>query len=333
MKYKFPEMISSFFQRYLQEQRGLSNDTVSTYAYSIQSFIKYLAKIGMKEKNITFNDLTKETVINYLNYLEIDLSQSVKTRNLRLSALHSFCEYVMEEDISQYNRCIEILNVPLKKCSQSNIEFIEYEDMKQLFTKPNRYTKKGLRDLMIMALLYDSACRINEFINICLRDIDMDKRILSVTGKGRKSRQIPISKQVIKLLSEYLNYYKKEKSDYLFTNSKNEKLTRPGITYIIHKYVDICKKDNKDYHAGNITPHIFRHSKATHLLESGINIYYIRDFLGHESVITTELYAKNNPENLKRALDNHTKQLNLQDEHFNKYSDNEVTIILDKFKK
>lgn len=321
-----------FFKQYLQNQRGLSNDTVSTYAYSIQSFIKYLVKTGVKEKDITFDNLTKENVLNYLDYLENDLLQSVKTRNLRLSALHTFCEYVLEEDISQYYHCMEILHIPIKKCSQSNIEYIAYDDMKLLFTKPDRYNKKGLRDLVIMILLYDSACRINEFINIHLCDIDIDRRLLSVIGKGNKTRQIPISKQVIKLLSEYLNYYQKRKDDYLFTNSRNEKLTRPGITYIIQKYVDICKKDNEDFHYRNITPHIFRHSKATHLLESGISIYYIKDFLGHESVITTENYAKNNPEDLKRALDNHTKQLNIQDNHINKYNDDEVTSILDRFK-
>ena len=159
---------------------------------------------------------------------------------------------------------------------------------------PNTSTKHGIRDLAILTLLYDSGARVQELITLKICDINFNNKTLDLYGKGRKNRTIPFIKTNNKNLEKYIKVYNINfnSNSLLFFNSKKESLTRMGITYIINKYVKIAKKKSPIEFQIKVTPHVFRHSKAMHLLESGVNLIYIRDFLGHESVTTTEIYAK-----------------------------------------
>lgn len=118
----------------------------------------------------------------------------------------------------------------------------------------------------------------------------------------------------------------------MYFNSRNERLTRPGVTCIINKYADICRIQNKEFYKEKITPHIFRRSKATHLLENDINIYYIRDFLGHESIVTTEMYARTNTELLAKAIMRQSQKIEIKQNTKFKNDDMTISTILDRFK-
>lgn len=215
---------------------------------------------------------------------------------------------------------------------KKQMKYIEMKDIKVLLSKPDTTTIRGIRDLSLISLLYDSGCRVSEFIEIKVNDIDFKRNTISILGKGRKQRQVPVSSNIISILSKYIKIYNLQNKDYLFINSRLEKLTRPGITHIINKYAKECRKEDKDFFQETITPHVLRRSKATHLLECDINIYYIRDFLGHESVQTTEMYARTNMNLLQKAIIERTDKLELNKDNKMKQDDSTITSILNRFK-
>jgi len=158
-----------------------------------------------------------------------------------------------------------------------------------------------------MAILYDTGARVQELIDICVKDIRLHSpATVTLTGKGNKTRCVPIMGNTVQLISKYMEDFNLKSNGRqqspLFFNSRGEKFTRPGICYILNKYFDQAKKANPEIMLSDrIHPHMLRHAKAVHMLESGVNLIYIRDFLGHVSITTTEIYLKAETE-LKRSI-------------------------------
>jgi site-specific recombinase XerD len=160
-------------------------------------------------------------------------------------------------------------------------------------------------------LLYESGARVQELIDLSPSNIRFSKRVdIELHGKGNKTRLVPINSDAAAIVREYIRRCKRtDMSEPLFVNSWNKRLTRTGIQYIIDKYVSIAAKQHKDLFKKKISNHSFRHSKAMHMLESGVNLIYICDLLGHESVVTTEIYAKTNPKIKEDQLIKHSAVL------------------------
>jgi len=174
---------------------------------------------------------------------------------------------------------------------------------------PDNTTKQGRRDMTLMAVMYDSAARVQEIIDLKIKDVRLDKpAVITLHGKGQKTRVVPITEKMKNLLASYLQGYRGNNGvangeQHLFVNQKKQPLTRWGISYIINKYVDLASQlDGFDVRFP-ITPHVFRHSKSVHLLQSGVNLIYIRDFLGHCDCSTTQIYAKADTETRRKALE------------------------------
>jgi integrase/recombinase XerD len=166
----------------------------------------------------------------------------------------------------------------------------------------------GRRDLSILALMYDTGARVQEIADLKVADIRIKApATIRLTGKGNKTRIIPLMPQTMSIVKKYMADYglldETKQANSLFFNKKSEKLTRAGLSYILNKYVDQAKVTNKELFPEKMSAHVLRHSKAMHLLESGVNLIYIRDFLGHSSVTTTEIYAKSNPEIKRKAIE------------------------------
>ena len=303
MKNNFPELLSRYFTNYMDKQRGMSKLTIDSYIDAFLQFFRFLrTEKNVAEVEIDFKNFKKKNIEEFLEYL-ITKGNKNQTRNQRLAAFHSFSRYVLYEDLRYYEVCVAILKIPMMKTETKIIEYLSIEDTKTLLSTPGVHTKKALRETTLLTLLYSSGCRVSELINIKLGDLDFEYNILTVTGKGRKMRKIPINKKTMNLIKEYLKQNKTE--TYLFVNHQNDKLTRAGVAHILDKNIKICQRNNITFYQGNISPHTLRHSIATHLLESGLPLIYIRDFLGHESVKATEVYAKTNPKLLNEAIQEH----------------------------
>lgn len=173
---------------------------------------------------------------------------------------------------------------------------------------PNLNGQSGCRDLSIIALMYDTGARVQEIADLQVVDIRTKApATIKLTGKGRKTRIIPLMPQTMSIMKKYIAEHKLldeiKNNPPLFFNRMGKKLTRAGLSYVLNKYVEQAKVVNKGLFPEKVSAHVLRHSKAMHLLESGVNLIYIRDFLGHSSVTTTEIYAKSNPEIKRKAIE------------------------------
>ena len=163
--------------------------------------------------------------------------------------------------------------------------------------------------MTLMAVMYDSAARVQEIIDLKIKDVRLDKpAVITLHGKGKKIRVVPITEKTKNLLEAYLRYHHgnpgfANMEQYVFVNQKKQQLTRWGVSYILNKYVDLASKHEGFDVRFPITPHVFRHSKSVHLLQSGVNLIYIRDFLGHTDCSTTQIYAKADTETRRKALE------------------------------
>lgn len=166
----------------------------------------------------------------------------------------------------------------------------------------------GLRDLCLLTILYDTGGRVSEICDLKVENVRLSSPMtLCLTGKGNKSRLVPVMKETQKLIRKYLEKYGENPSingkHPLFSNQKGEHLTRAGVTYILKKYVNLAKQEKPSCFMEDISPHCLRHSKAMHLLQSGVNLIYIRDLLGHTDISTTEIYAKTDEKFKRKALE------------------------------
>lgn len=188
------------------------------------------------------------------------------------------------------------------------MEHLSPEAMKVLLGQPDKHTPKGRRDITLMSLLYDTGARVQELIDIRVCDVVLENpAVIILTGKGNKTRRVPIMKNMVLLLQNYLvenKLNKPWKNEYpLFTNNQHHKLTKEGVAYIVAKYVVNGRKISAIL-PPKVKVHMFRHSKAMHLLQAGVNPIYIRDFLGHVDLKTTEIYARTDTETKRKAIEN-----------------------------
>ena len=304
----FAMYLTKFITNYLTFQKNFSQNTIISYKDTFKLLLIYCRDIEhINPEKIVLDHLTKDLIIGFLNWIEVERGCSISTRNQRLAALKSFFKYVQIEEPAGIFNYQKILSITNKKSIKKVIEYITPGAMQLLLSMPDKSNYKGRRHLAIMSLLYDTGARVQELIDITMRDIRLQApAVITLKGKGNKNRQVPLMSNTVLILRYYISENKLDdnrKSDYpLFTNSQNRKLTKEGVAYIISKYVDQALRKSNII-PSKVTPHMFRHSKAMHLLEAGVNSIYIRDFLGHTDLKTTEIYAKSNLEMKRKAIE------------------------------
>jgi site-specific recombinase XerD len=318
LKNDFPKLLSGFLKVYLPKQRGLSENTVISYSYAFREFFEYMKeKENIMPSEITVEMLEYSRVISFLDYLENEKGVSANTRNNRLAAIKSFMTYVSYEAPEYINTCSMVSEIKMKKFENKPMNYLTIEATEFMFSTFDQSDPDDLRDLCIVLLLYESGARVSELTAIRRSEIKLRApHTLILHGKGNKSRIVPIDASVAKLIRRYAALYNIEAEDYLFMNSHRQQLTRKGITYIVNKCFQRARTLNPSLFPEKISPHSLRHSKATHLLENGVNLIYIRDLLGHASVTTTEIYSKTNPEIKRKHLEKAAKSL-IEEEEFN----------------
>ena len=318
---------------HLPKVMGYSENTIKSYRDTFILLFNYTdEKHLVNSGRITIDIFQKEHVISFLEWLESNRNASVSTRNQRLAALKSFSKYASANALEYLDTFQQILDIKPKKGVPKMVSYLSVDAVSLLLKQPDPNTKNGLRDLALLSLLYESGCSVQELIDARAGNISLRvPATITVTGKGNKIRIIPLSQNMISIVHKYMTeYHISNPEHYIFTNCHNMPLTRSGIKYILCKYADQAKKiDPALFGNMHIHPHVLRHSKAMHLLESGVNLIYIRDFLGHSSVTTTEIYAKSNPEIKRKFLE--AASLNI-DSGIEKYSEKEKQTLLDWLK-
>jgi len=309
-KADFPYYLTSFLGKYLPGQRNLSSNTIESYATTFKLFLIYCEdERKVKPERLKLSFITRDVIIGFLDWIEQKRNCAISTRNQRLVALHSFFRYVQKEAPENLYEIQKILGIPDKKGPKTIVPFLTGDEMKILLEQPDTTTKEGRRDLVLLVVLYDTAARVQELIDLKIKDVRLaNPAVITLHGKGNKIRQVPIMDKTRKLLEDHLNHLNindaiSKGDNYLFVNQKKQKLSRWGVSYIINKYVRQTEQDPKFTISFPVTPHVFRHSKSMHLLQAGINLIYIRDFLGHCDCSTTEIYARADTEMKRKAIE------------------------------
>lgn len=259
------------FLLYLKIERKLSENTVNTYKYTLNKIQKYLKKDLMR--------LTNDEVQNYFS--SIKNSVKATTINHEITILREFYKY---NDVSDKMKHIVLLKTPKKLPKYLTIEEVEKLLNFELKT-PYDYRNKAMLELM-----YASGLRVSELISLKLNDVDLNNACVRVFGKGNKERIVPVGEVAIQYLSVYINEYrnllfKKVLYDELFVNNHGKPITRQGFNFILKNIKEKVKIDKE------LTPHVIRHSFATHLLSGGADLRSIQLLLGHENINTTEIYT------------------------------------------
>lgn len=305
----FAVHLTGFLSEYLPKQKNTSKNTIASYRDTYKLLIRYCQEQeNIHVERLNMSMLTHELIIRFLNWLEIEKRCSISTRNQRLAAIRSFFRYAQYEQPEGILNFQKVISLPIKKTQKPLIPHLTPAAMQLLLSQPDKTTAKGRRDLTLLSLLYDSGCRVQELADLRVRDVVLtNPGVIILTGKGNKVRRVPLLRNTLTLLEYYFleNSLNKDwKCDYpLFINKQRSKLTKEGISYIISQHVYSARKISSIV-PERVTPHMFRHSKAMHLLQAGVNLIYIRDFLGHEDIKTTEIYAKCDTELKRKAIEN-----------------------------
>jgi tyrosine recombinase XerC len=288
---RFFDLVDSFIA-HLQIEKNCSANTITAYSNDILQFVHYLNKV---EHVHNLDEIDRYLFRRYLACLQ-NQGKERATISRKLSALKSFFKYLFRQAKIEANPA-ELVSSPKKK--EALIKFLYYEDILLLLNGPDLKTALGIRDRAMIEVLYGSGLRVGELIALDIADISLHLGIIKVTGKGNKERLVPIGQWAQIALKNYLEkswpaLNKTKETKPLFINSKGERLTDRGIRYILDKYVELVAVETK------ISPHILRHSFATHLLEGGADLRAVQELLGHESLSTTQNYTHVTKQRLKQ---------------------------------
>jgi len=305
----FAYHLTRYLSQYLPARRGASPLTVRSYRDTFMLFLQFCETVDhIAPEKLVLDMVTADQIEAFLQWLEESRQSSVATRNQRMAAVHAFVRYLETAVPDRLYQWQQILAMSRKRQPQAVMSYFTLEGLHTVLSMPNPATRAGRRDLMLLSMLYDTGARVQELADLRAQDVRLvPPATIQLTGKGRKSRIVPLMSATAILLEQYLAESGLDDPTRgphpLFPNRSGAKLTRAGITFIVKKYVDQAHSQGPEGIPAVVSPHVFRHSKAMHLLQSGVNLVYIRDLLGHVSISTTEVYARADSEMKRRALE------------------------------
>ena len=301
--------LTDFLSRYLPGERGASYHTIASYKVSFMLFLQFMKE----QKRIDVSRLmlcnfTKDNVVAFLDWIQSTRKCSDASRNVRLAAMHSFCRYLQYQSPEALYEWQRILSIPIKKTLKGIVNHLSVDGLRLLLQQPDPTTKKGLRDLTILSVMYDSAARVSEIASLTPSMIRLEKpSIIKLVGKGNKARIVPLMEGSVAILREYMTSFglldQSAAALPLFSNSRKEHLTRAGLHHVFRTYADAARQRSVALIPERLSCHSLRHSRAFHLLQAGVNLVYIRDILGHSSVQTTEIYARVDSQRKREVLE------------------------------
>jgi site-specific recombinase XerD len=300
-----PRLLHSFFHEWLVEQRNASHRTVLAYRDAWRLFLRFVAQRRNKPvAGLSLDHLTGPEVLAFLQHVEQERRASVNTRNCRLAALRSFFSFVAEHEPRVALQCAEVLRVPFKKTSRRATRYLESAEVSAILSQPDRSTVEGQRDHALLSLLYNTGARIQEALDLRPQDVHFKSPAhVRLMGKGRKERISPIWPETADLVTALIRRQPRKPDEPIFVNRYRSPLTASGFRFRLRKYVEGAAKIVPAISKKRVTPHVFRHTTAVHLVAAGVDVTVIRSWLGHAQLDTTNHYAQANLETKRKALE------------------------------
>lgn len=295
---KFFELLHDFTKEYMPIIAGLSENTIRSYKAAFCLLLTFLNEAkGITPENITFCTLNYAMITSFLDWLELECKCSVATRNVRLAALSSFATYAQNRNSDAALIFLtNVRRIPPKKVASKPRIFFTKDEVSTLLRIPDTTSKTGYRDAVLLSLMYASGARAQEICDLKIRNIlfEAEKTTLTITGKGNKTRRVLIARSCAEVLKQYLSRRKidREPDCHVFSSQTHEQMTISCVEAIYKKHLREAKKQNPTmFQQKSYSPHTMRHTCAMHMLEAGVPMMSIKNFLGHSSILTTERYA------------------------------------------
>ena len=320
---RFSKLVQSFLTTYIIGECNYSMNTKASYSTTFHLLLEFMNKEkNIRPNKIEIETITKEVIVQFLDWLETNRNVSIQTRNQRLACIKSFYKYVQSNEPDLFDTCSLILSIKNKKVPNKIISYFSEDEIRIMINYLNN--SKDLKKLTMICVLYETGARVSEFINIKLNDLNLsDNASITLYGKGNKTRVVPISEELVKLINKYLKeVYTNYGDDYLFYSNYKKQYERTSINKIIHNFIIILKSEYLTHFNGSYSPHSFRHTKATHLYNNGTPLLYIKDFLGHSTVSSTEIYATPDSKKQRDEILKNSKSIKTKNKYSNKKKDN-----------
>jgi len=309
MSNNFLVLLEDYFTTYLPHSRGLSINTIQSYK---QCFLLLLTFMQEKKKKsadeVTFADLGYDTLQEFLNWLEIERECKASTRNQRLSALSAFSEYAQNRDFDAASTFRTATNrMSFKKAANKPRAVFTRDEVRILLSLPDERHETGMRDKVLLSLMYATGARAQEICDLRVKDLRFDGNtaVISLAGKGAKTRRVGIGLSCTELLRGYIRHrgIESRPGRHVFSSQTHEQMTVSCIEGIFKKYVSLARTNTPGSFAeDSYPPHSMRHSTASHMLEAGVDIVTIKNILGHATLQTTQIYAEMTQETVDKKL-------------------------------
>lgn len=307
-----PTDLARHLTRYLGEHlpahRNLSPNTVASYRDVFTLLLRYCQDHhGLTPDRLQLKHLAVPLIQKFLDHLQTQRHCSARTRNQRLAALHAFFRFLQCEAPEHMAECQKILAIPFQRHERRSVAYLEAGDLKALLAQPDASTAQGRRHAVLLRVLYDTGARVQEVIDLRIADVRLDTPAqVRLTGKGRKTRIVPLMSDTVLQLTAYLREQRPQdpacRDQPLFVNRHGQRLSRSGVSYLLAKYSRQARQQQSGLPA-NISPHVLRHSKAMHLLQSGNPMPSIQAILGHADIRTCTIYASADMDMKRQALE------------------------------
>jgi len=288
----FPALLERFFTQRLMQQRRASPHTISSYRDTFRHFLKFAEeRLHKPPSQLNFEEIDAPLVVKFLDALEKQQGLSIRSRNLRLTAIHSFFRYAAFEVPAHSAQIQRVLAIPSKRFTRTLVEFLTRSEVDALLAAPDQHTWSGRRDHAFILVAVQTGLRLSEMTGLKRADLVLGTGAhVRVIGKGRKERCTPIAKPTRAVLKAWLREPERGDNDVLFPNAKGERLTVHGVQYLLNKHRLSASKICPSLKQKRVTVHRLRHTVAMDLLQEGVDRSVIALWLGHESVETTQIY-------------------------------------------
>ena len=300
----FPMLLQQFFAERLIQQKNVSPQTVASYRDTFRLFLNFAQQqLHKSPSQLVLTDLDAPLVLAFLNHIERERHNTIRSRNTRLTAIRSFMNYVALRDPLALPTIRRVLAIPLKRFEQPLIDFFSREEMGAILNAPDPTTWFGQRDRMMFAMLYNTGARVSELIGMTVKDVVLERSpSVRIHGKGRKERTVPLWRRTATQLRRWLRQIDSAPNQHLFPNRSGGPLSRTGVTDRLKLAAHTAEQRCPQLRHRKISPHRVRHSTACHLLQSGVDLTVIALWLGHENPSTTHTYVEADLAMKQRAL-------------------------------
>ncbi|HZM11725.1 MAG TPA: site-specific integrase [Candidatus Limnocylindrales bacterium] len=305
---EFADRLGEFLSVYLPVTRKVSVNTIRSYRDAFALLLRFLRdQKGIPVEKVSLDNLLPSTLIEWLDHLENARRCSPRSRNQRMSAIRSFLRYLAPTDPARVQQLHRVLAIPSCRCRHDPVPYLEPNLVAALLSQPDLSMPRGRRDAVLLSVLYDTGARSQEIVDLRVRDLRLDSPAqVTLTGKGRKTRIVPLMPSTVRLLRDYLRSTGLDRpgagSEPVFAGRGGVALTRSGLRSILAKHADAARASHPGL-AKRLGPHTLRHTKAMHMLQAGVALIHIRDILGHVDIRTTEAYARSDLEMKRKALE------------------------------